>query len=170
MRTQDRALFIAHLKRPGFPANTCRHGLRGIAQLVERRSPKPQVAGSSPAAPAIALSAGGPCAPAAGAQDVTRPGRGAAARPAGDPGIASLAAFPLAPSVPTLYIPLSGPVRARSRWIGLRATCRLSAFPGKPGRVALLGSVTLIWSIFADRLPAARLAREDHGCQIHQSI
>ena len=30
-----------------------RAGTRGIAQLVERRSPKPQVAGSSPAAPAI---------------------------------------------------------------------------------------------------------------------
>src|SRR3546814_2300512 len=28
-------------------------GLRGIAQLVEHRSPKPRVAGSNPAAPAI---------------------------------------------------------------------------------------------------------------------
>ena len=29
-------------------------GLRGIAQLVERRSPKPKVVGSMPTAPAIA--------------------------------------------------------------------------------------------------------------------
>src|SRR5690606_16810600 len=32
---------------------------RGIAQLVERRSPKPQVAGSSPAAPAISSNRAG---------------------------------------------------------------------------------------------------------------
>ena len=29
-----------------------KHGLRGLAQLVEHRSPKPRVVGSSPSAPA----------------------------------------------------------------------------------------------------------------------
>jgi hypothetical protein len=40
------------LKLEASPVITCGTN-RGIAQLVERRSPKPQVAGSSPAAPAI---------------------------------------------------------------------------------------------------------------------
>jgi hypothetical protein len=37
---------------------------RGIAQLVERRSPKPQAVGSSPSAPAILMRCSKECMPA----------------------------------------------------------------------------------------------------------
>ena len=41
------------LARFVIPDNSDAVSLRGIAQLVERRSPKPQAGGSSPSAPAI---------------------------------------------------------------------------------------------------------------------
>ncbi len=111
------------LASPGKKQQIAAHATRGIAQLVERRSPKPQVAGSSPAAPASFSSNDCiACTCAIGAAT-------------GD-------SFLLAIGSISRYMRLSGPVCTRSRWIGLRAThgrCACSRNTG-PGSVRGFGS------------------------------